>query len=341
MSQLDTGKFVLEPKEFSFKEMITAVSAAVSPPAKAKNQVYAINIAENIPDRLYADERRLKEVLLHLLSNAVKFTPEKGKIEVKAALAENADKETGGNASGSGADFIQLRFEVTDSGPGIPPEQKERLFHAFEQADNSITREHGGTGLGLAISKNIIKLMGGTIQAESAGFPGANSEKENGTKFIFTVTVKKLKQDTQTPATQNTGDLSGASLDDGALNLSGKRILVVDDVELNREIILTLLEDTGALLDSAENGAEAVRKFSESPCDLILMDIHMPAMDGLAAAKTIRAEGPAGAAVPIIAVTADADGGMRSKCLEAGMNDQIAKPVDFVMLFEIIKKHLA
>jgi signal transduction histidine kinase len=313
MAQLDTGKFTLKPNEFSLHEMIDKIFNIVSPRVKAKSQGFSIKISEDIPDLIFADEERLKEVLLHLISNAIKFTPEKGSISVSAQLAEDGEEN------------CTLQFEVTDTGKGMGKEHLERLFSAFEQADNSITREYGGTGLGTALAKNIVELMGGQIRAES--------RLGQGSRFIFTVIVKKVK----------TGDGISAG-EGGPLDLSGKHLLIVDDVDINREILLTLLEDSGAMLSSAENGAEAIRIFSERGCDLILMDIHMPDMDGIEASRQIRrieeehAESLCSKHVPIIAVSADAGSDVRRRCIDEGMNDHITKPVDFDVLFETVKK---
>jgi PAS domain S-box-containing protein len=317
MSQLDTGKFVLSPKEFKFREMMGNVSAAASPGAKARGQEFSIKINPDIPDQLEADDHRLSQVLGQLLSNAVKFTPENGRIDLLAELAEP------GFQAPLPADICVISFTVSNSGQGIPGEAQARLFHAFEQADNSITREHGGTGLGLAIAKGIVELMGGSIRSES--------DMGRETRFIFTVRAKRIQAGQAAPAGNNR-----------ELNLSGKRILIVDDVDMNREILLALLEDTGAVLSTAENGAEAVSFFTEKGCDLILMDLHMPNMTGLEAARRIRASALPGAdTIPIIAVTADSDGDMRQRCAEAGMNDQIAKPVNFGILFETIRKQFS
>jgi signal transduction histidine kinase/CheY-like chemotaxis protein len=335
MAHLDTGKFVLEPGTFSFREMFGRVYETAALPVKAKSQRFSVTIAEDIPDLVLADEKRLREVLLHLLSNSVKFTPENGSISVSASLVRP------GPECESSLSACTIQFEVADTGKGISREQQERLFYAFEQADNSITREYGGTGLGMAIAKNIVELMGGKIRVES--------ETGKGSTFIFTVPVKKVNNKDKNFNTVG---------NEVSLNLSGKHLLIVDDVEINRDILLALLENSGAAVSAACSGAEAIRIFSEGGCDLILMDIHMPDMDGIEAARQIRRLEDTGSLrgararmlggspaevphVPVIAVTADTSGDMLRRCMSAGMNDRIAKPVDFDALLGTVKKYLS
>ncbi|MDR0867152.1 MAG: response regulator [Planctomycetota bacterium] len=303
MSHLDAGTFILSPREFNFREMLDGVGKTLAARVKAKSLAWTLAVDPNIPEALAADEKRLGQVLLNLLSNAVKFTAAGGTVGVAATLQEQNDED------------CVIRFEVSDTGRGISDESQRRLFQAFEQADNSITRAHGGSGLDLAIAHGIIKMMGGGICVES--------EIGKGARFIFTVRAAKAEDDFWNRA---------------ELNLAGKRLLVVDDVETNREILLTMLGGYGATLEHAENGDEAVRLFAERGYDLILMDLHMPEMDGIEAARRIRAL--VGDAVPIIAVTADTNKDIRRRCMEAGMNDFIDKPIDFTVAFAALRRHL-
>jgi CheY-like chemotaxis protein len=196
------------------------------------------------------------------------------------------------------------------------------LWDAFEQADNSITRAHGGAGLGLAITKRIVELMGGSIEVES--------ELGKGSRFICVIPV--------TAGSPPAGvDQETGANDAVAGGLKDLRILVVDDTEINREIVLALLEDTGASLDAAVNGEDAVNKFSQNPCDVVLMDLHMPVMDGFKAARRIRSlSGPDN--VLIIAVTADTGSEVTARCREAGMDDHLGKPIDYEALLEKISR---
>jgi PAS domain S-box-containing protein len=308
MAQIDAGNFDLAVREFPFADMVRALADTIAPHAEAKKQTFSMTIDEGIPELLVADDRRLKQALANLLDNAVKYTPEKGVIQLSAGKVEEDDEG------------CVLCFAVRDSGIGISVGQRGRIWSEFEQMDNSITRKHGGAGLGLAISKRIVELMGSEIRLES--------EIGKGSLFSFTVRVGKQKK-----VEQNTG---------GGADIAGWRILIVDDTEMNREIISALLEDTGAILTCAENGEEAVRVFSENGCDLILMDLHMPGMDGFETTRRIRASGLPGAdSLPIIAVTADTGSNVRARCVEAGMNDHMRKPVEVSILLAMMTRYLA
>jgi CheY-like chemotaxis protein len=316
MAKIDAGNFELAPYKFSFTKTVEQIVADISAQAGAKKQRFSFKVDPAIPDSLVADGHRLGQVLFHLLSNGVKFTPEGGTISFSALkLAPEPPSPDG--------DECVIRFEVKDSGIGISAELKERLGNAFEQMDNSITRIYGGTGLGLAISKRIVQMMDGSIEVDSP--PGG------GSCFICTVKVKLNK------------DITLAENDSkSAVTLAGRRILVVDDVEINRDIIFGFLEDTGAVLDGARDGIEAVEMFSKNSYDVVLMDLHMPGMDGFEAARRIRnSEAPGKNLLPIIAVTADTGGDVVSRCLKAGMNGHVGKPVDCDLLINAIVGNLA
>jgi signal transduction histidine kinase/ActR/RegA family two-component response regulator len=307
MVKIDAGDFALSAQPFNLRAAIDAAVSAASLSASQKRQTFSAEVADDLPDLAVADERRLKQLLGNLLSNAVKFTPEAGEI----ALRVKTLGDTGGKCT--------LCLEVSDTGVGISEELQRRLWLAFEQSDNSITRAHGGTGLGLPIAKRIAELMGGDITVESA--PG------RGARFICRVQVER--------------GVAQVLPDAGGVTLSGRRVLIVDDVEINREIVTALLEDTGASLDSARNGAEAVALFAKNGYSLVLMDLHMPVMDGLEAARRIRASGAPGAAeAVIIALTADTGADVRARCLAAGMDDHLGKPVEYGTLTAVIAKHL-
>jgi CheY-like chemotaxis protein len=313
MAKIDAGNFELAPQKFSFKKTIEQIIADISAKAEEKKQTFTFKIESSVPDSIIADERRLGQVLYQLLSNAVKFTPEGGTISFSALRLDMAE------------DACFLRFEVKDSGVGISSEMKEHLGDAFEQMDNSITRTHGGTGLGLAISKRIVEMMNGSIEVES--------ELGKGSRFICTVKV-----DLDNGAFwMETG--SGESQDS---SLAGRYILVVDDVEINRDIIIALLEDTGAVLEGTSDGKEAVEMSSKKQYDMVLMDLHMPGMDGFEATRLIRtSELPGRDSLPIIAVTADTGSDVLFRCRRAGMNALISKPVDGEILIRTIAEHLS
>jgi CheY-like chemotaxis protein len=272
-------------------------------------------VNENIPSSLIGDELRLSQVITNLLTNAIKFTPESGKVELSA---EKKD-ESGGE--------ITLRIEIADSGIGISPEQQEKLFTSYNQADSSITKKFGGTGLGLAISKRIVELMQGAIWIES--------ELGKGAKFIFTIKVKN--------GTEKADKASCCGSKASDFDFKKYIILVAEDMEFNREILAKYLEKTGITIEFAVSGKAAVSMFTEHTdrYNLILMDIHMPEMNGDEATRAIRAlELPRAKDIPIIAMTADVFKEDIEKCLSAGMSDHIAKPITPKDVYVKLKEYL-
>jgi two-component system, sensor histidine kinase and response regulator len=229
-----------------------------------------------------------------------------------------------------------IKITVRDTGIGISPEHQKNLFSSFQQAESSTVRRFGGTGLGLAISKSIVEMMGGTILVKS--------EQEKGAVFTFTIQAKKAAALNDAindpPGTGNNAKEEKPDLDG---IFAGRRVLLAEDVEINREIVLALFEPTSLEIDCAENGAEAVRKFSEAPgrYDLIFMDIQMPEMDGYEATRRIRElDTPKAKSIPIIAMTANVFREDVEKCIEAGMNSHVGKPLDFDEVLERLKSYL-
>jgi signal transduction histidine kinase/ActR/RegA family two-component response regulator len=318
MSKIEANKFELVPAEFELEKMLQRVINVVNFIIDKKRQKFSLHIDRSIPRILIGDDQRITQVITNLLGNAVKFAPEEGAIGLSVRLAEKTNN------------LCTLQISVSDNGIGISAEQQAKLFKSFEQAESSTTRKYGGTGLGLAISKSIVELMGGSIWVES--------EPGKGSVFSFTIQVLCGTEEKSVPCVderqiekEKTAEIEGV--------FAGRRLLLVDDVEINREIVQNLFEPTNLEIDCAENGAEAVRKFEESPTqyDIIFMDIQMPVMDGFDAALRIRAiEAEKAAAsqnnnvrrVPIIAMTANVFKEDVEKCLEAGMDSHVGKPLD-------------
>jgi CheY-like chemotaxis protein/two-component sensor histidine kinase len=442
MSKIEANKFNLTTAEFEFEQMIRSIVDIISFRLDEKKQKLTVNIDSTIPTFLIGDDQRISQVIVNLLTNAVKFSPEKGIIHLEAELKEEKDG------------ICTVLVSVSDNGIGISKEQQERLFTAFEQAESSTTRKYGGTGLGLVISKSIVEAMGGTIWIDS--------ELDKGAKFSFTANFERGKDaahiakeelsnkrllvvnesadilDLFKDATNQLGvncdmvtspkealstidrngsydlyfvdldmlEMNGiefakilnqrgdnntvviittvrgwAEVQDAAIKIgvtrfitkplfissiidcidecigdcansnkcnptrdfSGHHILLAEDVDINREIVLSLLAPSNLEVDCAENGQKAVEMFLANPdkYDLILMDIQMPEMDGYEATRTIReSDVPRAKEIQIIAMTANVFKEDVEKCLEAGMNGHVGKPIDFDVVMSILEKNI-
>jgi hemerythrin-like metal-binding protein/PAS domain S-box-containing protein len=308
LSKIEAGKFALEEQPISIPELVQNVFALLHDRVEAKGLTMISDIGP-MPGPLRGDANRLQQALLNYAGNAVKFT-DAGSVRLAVKCLE---KEAG---------TALVRFEVADTGVGIAPEALSRLFSAFEQVDNSLTRKHGGTGLGLAITRKIAQLMDGDAGAQSV--PG------EGSLFWFTARLKLGKEDTKMES-------STLLAPEEALRTlhAGSRILLVDDEPFNREIAQALLEEAGLSVAVAEDGVEALALARAEPFALILMDMQMPRMDGLEATRQLRAQA-GGDRVPVIAMTANAFAEDRQRCLAAGMNDYLAKPVDPERLYAVV-----
>jgi signal transduction histidine kinase len=323
MSKIEEDKFELSYTEFELNTMIQRVINIFEFRFGEKKQIFSMNLTPDLPKRIITDDQRLAQVVTNLLSNAVKFTPEGGSIMLTARRLEDKDRN-----------FCTLEIAVTDTGIGIPKEQQGKLFDSFVQVDSSISRKFGGTGLGLVICKKIVELMNGKIWMES--------EKGKGATFTFTIRA-------EIGTSGVTGDAAVKAPDGGApdnadnIDFHGKRILLAEDVEINREIVITVLQPMRLEITEAEDGQRVYDLFCANPdaYDLIFMDIHMPGVDGYEATRLIRTfNHPKAKTVPIIAMTANVFREDIERCHAAGMNDHIGKPLDFNAVKAILKQYL-
>ena len=316
ISKIEAERLTLDEVDFMLATPLDNLSNLALPAAAAKGLTLRIDIAPGLASQpLRGDFQRLGQILLNLTSNAIKFTN-----QGSVSLDISASQET--------ATDLLLRCAIRDTGIGISAEDQGRLFQAFEQSDNSMTRKYGGTGLGLAISKRLATLMGGSI--------GVDSQPGLGSTFWFTARLKKAAAGIAA-AGQAVDQLPEESL---KARHAGARILLAEDEPINQEVSRELLESAGLVVDLAEDGIEAVDLAKGKDYDLILLDLQMPRMNGIDAARIIRAL-PGRQAVPILALTANAFTGDRQKCMDAGMNDHIGKPVDPDQLFATLLKWLS
>ncbi|WP_309627710.1 ATP-binding protein [Brevundimonas sp.] len=306
-SKMEAGEVALVRRAVAPRVIAQDALAIVAEAARRKGLDLQLGFIGPVERPLMIDDLRVRQVLLNLLSNAIKFT-ETGRVRLDVQVHEDDVARA-------------LRFTITDSGVGVPSDKVERLFRRFSQVDSSVSRAHGGTGLGLAICKGLTELMGGQIGVESG--VGAGS--------VFWFEIPAAPAEAASPA--------AAPAPATAQGL-GARILLVDDHPMNRELGATVLGLLGCEVVLAENGEEAVEAARVGDCDLILMDVHMPRMDGLEATRQIRALGGESADIPIIAMSADVMPEMEAACLKAGMNDAVGKPIQIQVLHAALVKWL-
>jgi len=310
LSKIEAGKIVLDRHLFSPADILKSVAVVIRDQAIGKGLRVSIENG-NLPPHLLGDATRLRQVLINFAGNALKFT-DHGSISLSGTVMSHEETS------------VICRFAITDTGIGIRPEDIARLFNPFEQLDASTTRRFGGTGLGLAIARHLAELMGGEVGVSSA--PGEGSTFWISARLeIADVAASQARAESALPF--EAGRAPG-------------RILLVEDEEVNREIGCEILRSAGLRVDTASNGEEAVERFQEGGFDLILMDLQMPVLDGIEATRRIRAL-PDGGKIPIIALTANAFLEDKNRCLEAGMNDFLAKPVDPTTIYATLSRYLA
>lgn len=312
MSRIESGKMTICNEKFNLQKMIEELDVLIRPQTEVKGLQFVVKANYHTPF-LIGDELRISQVLINLLGNALKFTPESGTISlgVEEILDEN--------------NLSAIRFSVKDTGIGISEENKNRIFEAFEQEEADTAHKYGGTGLGLAISNNLVRLMGGNLTVDS--------EENKGSEFYFTITFPTYPE-----------EIVEASVEEEKISLEGKRILVVEDNDLNAEIVQTILEMEGCLVNVAHNGKEAVEVYQKEEAyfyDCILMDIRMPVMNGMDATRYIRTSGKEDARIiPIVALSANAFDEDTKKSIECGMDGHLAKPINVEMLYSVLQKVL-
>jgi signal transduction histidine kinase/ActR/RegA family two-component response regulator/HPt (histidine-containing phosphotransfer) domain-containing protein len=310
-SKIEAGKLQLEYRAFTLRDTLDTLLKPLALRAREKGLQLVCEVAPQVPTRLIGDATRLRQVLVNLLGNAVKFTS-CGEVRLKVHIESEAEED------------LYLRFAVSDTGVGISPDKQQIIFNAFEQGDGSTTRVYGGTGLGLAIASSLVELMSGRIWVES--------EVGRGTTFHFTARLRR---------TQTSGSSSDSSVRvrkcPAQVNTNALRILVAEDNAINQKVVVRMLEKRGHQVQVVADGREAVADVERERFDAVLMDLQMPHLNGFEATRHIRArEATTGGHVPILAMTAHALKGDRERCLEAGMDGYVSKPVQAEELFRAL-----
>jgi CheY-like chemotaxis protein len=334
-SKIEAGQMQLEPVDFSLRTLLSEALRPLTLRARQKGLSLACDVQADVPDALTGDAGRLRQVLLNLVDNAVKFT-QRGEVVVRVAAAISESNERRQPfATSSAGQFVTLSFSVTDTGIGISPEKKESIFRAFEQGDASITRRFGGTGLGLSIAARLVNLMGSEIAVQSG--PG------QGSTFRFSPQFLEVPSHEAAVAPERMESL--------ALPARPLRILVAEDDEFNTRHLKRLLGRRGHCVDLAGDGRQALELLglgqlndapvTDSPVpafDVLLLDLHMPELDGFQVVKRIRqCEQTSGGHLPVVAVTARSSSEDRQRCLAAGMDEHLAKPIRASELFAVIE----
>ena len=319
LSKIEAGKVVLEKLDFELVPLLRGATEALAIEAGSKGLGFGVTVEPALPRFVRGDPARLRQVMVNLAGNAVKFTSD-GSVRIAASVESREERA------------LTVRFTVSDTGIGISPEHASQLFSPFVQGDCSTTRKYGGTGLGLSVSRQIVDLMGGRI--------GFDSEPGRGSHFWFTVPLEEVAAGEELAPRPPAG--AEPAPQSRTIGRQSARILAAEDHPVNREVLMLILERSGCKADIVENGAEAVKALQAAAYDLVLMDCEMPVMDGYQATKLIRDphSGVLNPKVPVVAVTASAMAGDRDKCFAAGMDDYLPKPIEPESLLQMIDKWL-
>ncbi len=305
LSKVEAGYLEIEKRDFSLRTLLKEVRVLCEAKLGKKQVSVVVDVQDTFPDYVNTDPQRLKQILMNLLGNAIKFT-EQGHVAIRCEAQND-----------------RLVFKIKDSGVGIPIDKQHLLFKSFSQVDNSLSRKHEGTGLGLVLSRHLARMLQGDVVLESST-PGKGS--------VFTVTVPY-----EAPKRPKNEKFTTKETDRALSQVHGKSVLLVDDSEINRLLLNRILSNQNMIVTLADNGEEAIKKASSSEFDVILMDVQMPVMDGQTATRNLRL---GGYKKPIIALTAHAMKEDRDRCIEAGCNDYLTKPVDFEVLFQTLAKYV-
>ncbi len=328
-SKAEAGGIKLESEDFDLHELVGDACRIVLPAAQAKGVAVRHDLPVGVPCLVTGDRQRLGQVLGNVLANAVKFT-ERGSVDLRV------------KAVGVRDDQVLLAFEVQDTGIGIPSDRLHSIFESFTQADASTTRRYGGTGLGLTIARTLVELMGGKIEVDS--------EVGIGSRFRISVALASASRPaSRAPNQHAAGHASSDALEDkpdawksaSPATASRPRVLLAEDNPINQLVACALLEQQGIEVTVAEDGEAAVHQLQAADFDLVLMDCQMPNLDGYDATRAIRAGEAPAARTPIVAMTANAMEGDRERCLEAGMNDYLTKPVTLDALQGVLRRWIA
>jgi signal transduction histidine kinase/ActR/RegA family two-component response regulator len=318
LSKIEAGKLNIEYADFDLRQTLDEVVQEQAVKAREKQIHLDLVIDDDVPDALIGDSLRLRQIVLNLIGNAIKFTPVNGKVSTRAQVV------------GRDGDRPLVRFTVTDTGIGIPPEKVGELFARYAQADASTARKYGGTGLGLSICKSLVELMEGHI--------GVTSETGKGSVFSFELPFKV--QDAAMPAVGASEPAGTPVAAIPAGSVQGMRVLVAEDNEHNQLLIELLLKKQGVQSVMVNNGVEAIENLKENSYDLVFMDLEMPVMGGFDAVAAIRAaEKNSAMRMLIVALSAHAPEEQRDHCIKAGMDDYLMKPIDTKLLLALLQKY--